>query len=210
MTFHGEGHRHGDGRQADTEHHADQQDRRHAEKACRRLNTKEVRHAENHENLHRRDRHDEDKAAQDDGGSMDRRGHQPLEEPVFLVEQQIDPAGQAVVQDRHHDDPGREEADVIGSLHDLGVRGSLKKIAEEDEPEQHRLYQGEQHAEFFPAQSSNPPHRQRADFLPIVRHMTPLCRLGFRDGFGDGPSRMRDEHIIQARTVILNKLDVTT
>ena len=160
VTFHGEGHCHGDGRQADPEHHPDQQDGRHAEDARRRMNTEEIRYAENHEDLHRRDRHDEDKAAQDDRGPMNRRGHQPFEEPVFLIEEQIDAPGEAIVQDRHDDDTGREEADVVGGLHDLCICGTLEQVAEEDEPEQHRLNQSEQHAESFPAQPPNPPHRQ--------------------------------------------------
>ena len=70
----------------------------------------------------------------------------------------------------HDDDAGRQEADVVGGLCDLGIGRTLEQIAEKNQPEQHRLDKREQHAEFFAAQPADPPHGQGADFLPILLH----------------------------------------
>src|SRR6185295_3945111 len=101
---------------------------------------------------------------------MDRRGHQPLQKPILLVEQQIDTPGEPIVEHRHDDHAGRQEADVVRGLRDLHIRGPLEQIAEENQPEQHRLHEREQHAELLAAESSHPPHRQRMNFLPVFCH----------------------------------------
>jgi len=67
-------------------------------------------------------------------------------------------------------DAGREEADIAGRLHHLRVGRPLKEVPEENQPKEHRLDEGEQHAELLAAQPSDPPHRQRSDLLQILRH----------------------------------------
>ena len=71
-------------------------------------------------------------------------------------------------------EPAGDQPQTIAALIDgLYIRRALKQIAEKDQPEQHRLDQREQHAEFFPTQSADPPQRQVLDFLPTVRYVSP-------------------------------------
>jgi hypothetical protein len=54
-------------------------------------------------------------------------------------------------KNRHHHHSRREKTHVIGRLEDLRICCSLKKVSKENQPKQHGLNEGKQHAEFFTA-----------------------------------------------------------
>ena len=144
---------------------------------------------------------------------MNGRGHQSLEKAVLLVEQQIDPPGQSIVQHGHHDHTRGEKADVVRRLHDLTVSGALKEVAEENQPKQHRLDEGEEHAELLTTQPPHPAHGQCADFLPVLAHdhdgmAYTLFFLRCGKFFTNPMAGVGDEDIVQARAAVLDAVEL--
>ena len=168
MALDGKRQGHGDGGQPHAEQHPDHQDHGDARQTGFEAHAEDERDAQNDQDLHAGNGHHEEIPAQDHGGPVNGRGHHAFQESVLLVEQQVDAAGQPVVENRHHDHPARQETHIVRGVEDLDVGRALKEAAEEDEPEQHGLDQGEQHAELLPAEPAHPPHRQGEHFLFVV------------------------------------------